>query len=233
MIPLLSVIVPIYNEAATVDVVLRRLLAAPYPVPQKEIIVVNDGSTDGTTACLLLWQHTPGVTVLRHDINQGKGAAIRTGLARARGPITIIQDADLEYDPADMPRLIEPIRLGQASVVYGSRYLDRRTRLPWTKFRVAVLVLGGFVRLLYGVRVTDEATCYKAMRTDLLRALAIEARRFEFCPEVTAKLCRRGIPILEVPIGYRPRSCAGGKKIRWRDAWQAAWTLLQWRVARR
>lgn len=239
--PLLTVIVPVYNEAATVDELLRRLLAGPYAFPEKEILVVDDGSTDGTAARLAAWAGTPGIVMLRHEANRGKGAAIRTALAQARGGITIIQDADLEYDPADMPKLIEPIRRGEAVVVYGSRYLRHaaieasKASGPlalrrWTKFRLAVAILNGLVRLLYGVRLTDEATCYKALRTDLLRSLDLQAERFEFCPEVTAKLCRLGIDILEVPISYHPRTSVQGKKIRWRDAWEAVWTLVRWRL---
>jgi len=228
--PLLSVIVPVYNEAATIDAVLRRLESGPYPWPQGEFIVVDDGSTDESWQRLRPWSEKPGVLVMRHALNQGKGAAIRTAVARARGAITVIQDADLEYDPADLPRLIEPIRRRETDVVYGSRYLTPTVPLPWTKFRLAVAILNGLVRALYGARLTDEATCYKALPTDLLRSLDVQARRFDFCPEVTAKLCRRGVPIREVPIAYRPRSAAQGKKIGCRDALAAAWSLLAWRV---
>jgi glycosyltransferase involved in cell wall biosynthesis len=230
--PLLSVIVPVYNEAATIDAVLRRLQSGPYPWPRGEFIVVDDGSTDATWRQLCGWSDSPGVVILRHASNQGKGAAIRTALAHARGAITVIQDADLEYDPRDLPGLIEPIRRHEADVVYGSRYLRPTAVLPWTRFRVAVVILNWLVRAVYGVRLTDEATCYKALRTDLLRSLDVQARRFDFCPEVTAKLCRRGVPIVEAPISYQPRWAAQGKKIGYRDAVSAAWTLLAWRVRR-
>lgn len=225
--PLLTVIVPVYNEEGTVAELLRRLVAGPYQ--DKEIIVVDDGSTDATAARLEPWQGRGGVVVVRHGRNLGKGRAIQTGLALARGEITIIQDADLEYDPADMPKLVELIRTGAAVVVYGSRYLAPAQALPWTRFRLAVMVLNGLVRLLYGQKLTDEATCYKAFRTDFLRSLRVQAQRFEFCPEVTAKTSRLGQTIREVPIAYRPRGLAEGKKIRWRDGWQALWTLVQWR----
>jgi 4-amino-4-deoxy-L-arabinose transferase-like glycosyltransferase len=227
--PLLSVIVPVYNEQATVHQLLTRLSAGPYE--NKEIIVVDDGSSDGTAAVLEQWRDLPGLVLLRHERNSGKGCAIRTGLAHARGEITIIQDADLEYDPADMPALVEIIRRGESDVVYGSRYLAG-ARLPWSKFRVAVTLLNWMVRILYGQRITDEATCYKAFRTQLLRDLDLRATRFEFCPEVTAKVCRTGHKIVEVPISYTPRSEQQGKKIRWRDGWQAIWTLLVWRFKR-
>jgi dolichol-phosphate mannosyltransferase len=228
--PWLSVIVPIYNEERTTDALLRRLQDGPYP--DKEVIVVDDGSRDATPALLERWAGEPGFVVLRHPYNRGKGAAVRTGLSRARGEVAIIQDADLEYDPAEFPRLIEVIRRGESAVVYGSRYARPDGALPWSKYRLAVCLLNGLVRLLYGRRLTDEATCYKAFRTDLLPRLRLRAERFEFCAELTAKLCRLGVPIVEVPISYRPRSLQEGKKIGWRDAWQTAWTLLKWRCLR-
>jgi glycosyltransferase involved in cell wall biosynthesis len=225
--PLLTVLVPAYNEARTIDALLHRLLAGPYP--DKEVIVVDDGSTDATPSLLESWATRPGFRVLRHGHNQGKGAAIRTGLAHARGAITVIQDADLEYDPTDLPRLIEVIRRGDSDLVYGSRYLRPEAALPWTRFRLAVQLLNLLVYLLYGQRLTDEATCYKAFRTSLLRRLNLRATGFEFCPEVTAKVCRLGYVIREVPIRYQPRTHAEGKKIRWRDAWLAFWTLGYYR----
>jgi glycosyltransferase involved in cell wall biosynthesis len=200
-LPFLSVIVPVYNEAATAE-------------------------------ALAPWDGRPGVRVLTLPANRGKGAAVRTGLAQARGTVAIIQDADLEYDPDDYPLLVEPIRRGKVDVVYGSRYLYPQPSLPWSRYRLAVVLLNGMVRLLFGQRLTDEATCYKAFRTSLLRALDLRAERFELCAEMTAKFCRLGIPIVEVPITYRPRSVAEGKKIRFRDAWQTVWTLLRWRFAR-
>lgn len=224
---LLTVIVPVYNEKSTIERVLQRLLDAPYP--DKEIIVVDDGSDDGTAAILECWASYPNVRILHHPRNRGRSAAVRTALARARGTIAILQDADLEYDPSDWPQLIEPIRRGEAAVVYGSRYLRPSRPLPWSKFRLAVSFLNLLVRLLYGRRLSDEATCYKAMPTALLRALNFRAQRFELCPEITAKICRLGLPILEVPISYHPRTAAEGKKIGWCDAWSAFWTLLRWR----
>jgi dolichol-phosphate mannosyltransferase len=225
--PLLSVIVPVYNEKPTIERVLQRLLEASYP--DKQIIVVDDGSDDGTAAVLERWTGHANIVVLRHSHNRGKGAAVRTALTHAHGAITIIQDADLEYDPDDWPRLIEPICRGEATVVYGSRYLMPSSRLPWSKFRCAVVLLNLLVRLLYGRHLSDEATCYKAMPTALFRALDLQSERFELCAEITAKVCRLHLPILEVPISYRPRSAAEGKKIRWRDAWPTVQTLLKWR----
>jgi dolichol-phosphate mannosyltransferase len=225
--PLLTVLVPVFNEERTVEAVLGRLQEGPYP--DKEVIVVDDGSTDATPRILANWAERPGFLLLRHDRNRGKGSAIRTGLARARGEITIIQDADLEYDPADFPRLVEVIRRGESEVVYGSRYLNPSPSLPLTRFRLAVGFFNLLVRVLYGQRLTDEATCYKAFRTSLLRRLDLQATGFEFCPEVTAKVCRQGHRIAEVPIAYRPRSLADGKKIGWADGWLAVWTLLKYR----
>lgn len=225
--PWLSVLVPVYNEERTVDALLGRLKHGPYP--DKEVIVVDDGSTDGSAAALERWSREPGFVILRHPSNRGKGAAVRTGLAHARGAITVIQDADLEYDPADLPGLIEIIRRGESDVVYGSRYLGLARPLPWSRFRLAVSTVNLLVWLLYGQRLTDEATCYKAFRTDLLRSLALRARGFELCAELTAKTCRAGQRILEVPIRYHPRTAAEGKKIGWRDCWPTVWALVKWR----
>lgn len=230
--PRLTVIVPVFNEERTVGILLRRLLTGPYPYPEKELIVVDDGSTDATATVLREFGGTAGIIHLHHEHNRGKSSAIRTALPHARGEVTIIQDADLEYDSQEIPRLVEVIHRGEAEVVYGSRYLAPAASLPWTRFRLAVVLLNGLVRLLYGQRVTDEATCYKAFRTSLLRDMNLQAERFEFCPEVTAKACRMGCQILEVPISYQPRSAAEGKKIRVGDGFEAAWTLLRWRFQR-
>ncbi len=210
------------------DELLRRVADGPYP--DKEVIVIDDGSGDATPRLLEKWAGVPGFRVLRQPRNRGKGAAVRSGLAQATGAVTIIQDADLEYDPADYPRLVEPILRGAAEAVYGSRYLAPSRPLPWTRFRMGVVFFNVLVRLLYGRRLTDEATCYKAARTGLWRALDLRAERFELCPEMTAKLCRRGLRIVEVPISYHPRGGVEGKKIGWRDAVQTVWTLLKWRV---
>jgi dolichol-phosphate mannosyltransferase len=225
--PWLSVLAPVYNEERTVDALLRRLRNGPYP--DKEVIVVDDGSTDDTPAILARWAGEAGFLVLRHPSNRGKGAAVRTALAHARGQIAVIQDADLEYDPAGLPGLIEPIRRGESEVVYGSRYLGSARPLPWSRFRLAVCGVNLLVRLLYGQRLTDEATCYKAFRMDLLRALAVRARGFELCAELTAKVCRAGRRIVEVPVRYQPRTAAEGKKIGWRDCWPTVWALIKWR----
>ncbi len=229
--PTLTVIVPVYNEAATIERLLRKVLAAPYA---KQVVVVDDGSTDGTAEVLQQWDGHKGIELLSHAANRGKGAAIRTGLLHARGRLTIIQDGDLEYDPEDYPRLIEPLISGQAEVVYGSRYLridkpSRRPRRHWRLFRWGVSALNVCVRLLYGARLSDEATCYKAFPTALLRAMDLQCERFEFCPEVTAKTCRMGLRIHEVPIHYDARTVQAGKKIRLADGLEALRTLWRWR----
>ena len=226
--PLLTVIVPVYNEVQTIDEALHRVLAAAYP---KQVIVVDDGSTDGTAKALEAWADRPGVELLAHPVNQGKGAAIRTALAHARGRFTIIQDADLECDPDDYALLVEPLLSGEAEVVYGSRYLRRedRARHRWCVLRWGVSLLNTCVKLLYGVRLTDEATCYKVLPTAVLRKMDLQCRRFEFCPEVTAKVCRLGLNIHEVPIRYFPRAVGAGKKLRWRDGLQAVLTLWKYR----
>jgi dolichol-phosphate mannosyltransferase len=224
---LLTIIIPVYNEVNTISELLSRVLAVPYA---KQVIVVDDGSSDGTAAYMEKWIKKGDILLLHHAFNRGKGAAIRTGLARACGRFTLIQDADLEYDVNDYAYLLEPLLTGQAQVVYGSRYLRAGTGMRsafWCRWGVKLLNLA--VRFLYGVRLTDEATCYKIFPTTVLRKMDLQCRRFEFCPEVTAKTCRMGIKIVEVPIHYRPRSVAAGKKIRWTDGLQALTTLWKWR----
>ncbi|GBC93339.1 Undecaprenyl-phosphate 4-deoxy-4-formamido-L-arabinose transferase [bacterium HR15] len=222
--PLVSVIVPLYNEEATLVELLERLRRAPF---RKEIIVVDDGSTDKTPDILA---EQTDIVALRHERNRGKGAAIRTGIAYATGDIIIIQDADLEYDPDEIPRVIEPIVRGEAQVVYGSRFFQGLPKgMPFLN-KIANVVLVWAVRLLFWYPLTDEATCYKAFRADLLRSITLRCRRFEFCPEVTAKILKRGIPIREVALhNYRPRTKREGKKIRWTDGLEAIWTLVKYR----
>jgi dolichol-phosphate mannosyltransferase len=225
---LLTVIVPVYNEEATIDTLLRRVCEAPY---QKQVIVVDDGSHDGTGGVLRGWEGYPDLLILRHPTNRGKGAAIRTALERARGRFTLVQDADLEYDPNEYARLLAPLITGRAEVVYGSRYLDDQApaRPPWTLNRIGVVALNLWLRLLYGVRLTDEATCYKVFPTEVLRRMDLACEGFEFCPEVTAKAVRLGLRIHELPISYRPRGVKEGKKIRWKDGVRAATALWRYR----
>ena len=204
------------------------MLAVPVDM---EVVVVDDGSRDGTREVLADLARRLPIRAFFHERNRGKGAAIRTALAEAKGEIVIIQDADLEYDPEDYPRLIEPIVQGTTNVVYGSRYLSHQNPLPLTHFKVAVLLLNAMANILYGTRLTDEATCYKVFRTSLLKSLPLRCERFEFCPEVTAKVAKRGERILELPIRYHYRTRAQGKKIGWRDGFEAIWTLIRYRFA--
>src|SRR5712671_775017 len=208
-----SVIVPVYNEVAHVDELLRAIQASPV---KKEIIIVDDGSTDGTREKLQALQAFDDVTIVFHEKNFGKGAAIRTGLAYARGEYVLIQDSDLEYDPQDYSALLRPLEQGQANVVYGVRP-DRPER--GLRFFLGAKLLTHLTNLLYGAGIHDEATCYKVFRRSLISQIDLQCRRFEFCPEVTAKLCRIGEKIAEVPISYAPRSAREGKKIRHADDW--------------
>jgi dolichol-phosphate mannosyltransferase len=218
-----SVIVPVYNEAAHLDELLHAIHASPV---KKEIIIVDDGSTDGTREKLQALPPIDGFTVVFHEKNYGKGAAIRTALAYARGEYVLIQDSDLEYDPQDYPRLLRPLEAGNANVVYGVRP-DRPER--GLRFFLGAKLLTHLTNLLYRASIHDEATCYKVVRRSLLAQLQLQCRRFEFCPEVTAKLCRMGEKIAEVPISYTPRSAMEGKKIRHSDGWLAIWTLIRYR----
>lgn len=222
-----SVIVPIYNEAAHVEQLLRAIHASAVP---KEIVIVDDGSTDGTREKLRALPPMHGVTVLFHERNCGKGAAIRTALQYARGEYILIQDSDLEYDPQDYAALLRPLEEGKANVVYGVRS-DRPER--GLHFYLGAKFLTHLTNLLYGAGIHDEATCYKAFRRSLLQNISLECRRFEFCPEVTAKLCRLGEKIWEVPVSYAPRTKHQGKKLRQSDGWMAIWTLLRFRFVRR
>lgn len=222
-----SVLVPVYNEAAHVDELLRAIHASPV---KKEIIIVDDGSTDGTREQLRTMPLADDVTVVFHEKNCGKGAAIRTALEYARGEYVLIQDSDLEYDPQDYAALLRPLEQGHADVVYGVRP-DRPER--GLRFFLGAKLLTHLTNLLYGAGIHDEATCYKVFRRSLLAQISLQCHRFEFCPEVTAKLCRMGKKIAEVPVSYTPRSAGEGKKIRHSDGWLAIWTLFRYRFVPR
>jgi dolichol-phosphate mannosyltransferase len=222
-----SVIVPVYNEAAHVDEILRAIHASPV---KKEIIIVDDGSTDGTREKLQALPAQDDVTIVFHERNCGKGAAIRTALAYAQGEYLLIQDSDLEYDPQDYASLLCPLEEGRANVVYGRRP-DRPER--GLRFFLGAKLLTHLTNLLYRAGIHDEATCYKVFRRSVLAQMRLECHRFEFCPEVTAKLCRMGEKIDEVPISYNPRSATEGKKIQHSDGWLAIWTLIRCRFLSR
>jgi glycosyltransferase involved in cell wall biosynthesis len=222
---LLSIIVPVYNEVRTVRAVLDRLLTISLPIP-REVLVVDDGSTDGTPAVLAqAIADGVGVRLLTAERNGGKGSAIRRGLAAARGTIIAIQDADLELDPQQLATLVAPIVARETDVVYGSRFLDGAR--PGSSLSVAAnRLLTGLTNVLYGGALTDMETCYKIIRADVARSLALTANRFEIEPEITARLLRRGHRIRELPVRFDPRSRAQGKKIGWRDGVRAVQVLV-------
>ncbi|MEK7287484.1 MAG: glycosyltransferase family 2 protein [Elusimicrobiota bacterium] len=225
----ISVIIPVYNEAATIAKTIRRVTDAN-PALDMEILVVNDGSSDATQEAVEALGE-PRVVLLRHQVNQGKGAAIRAALAKARGEVVIIQDADLEYDPAEYSRLLEPILSGRTKVVYGSRILGRNNPKAGWSYYLGGRLLSFVTNWLYGTAITDEPTGYKVFKTEVLRGMNLECRGFEFCPEVTAKAALGGHRIIEVPISYHPRSIKEGKKIKWRDGLAALWVLLKNRIS--
>ena len=225
---LLSIVVPAYNERATIRAVLDRLLTIELPCA-REIIVVNDASTDGTREELdAFLANQPAVTVVHVAENRGKGYAVRVGLSRSRGTVTAIQDADLELDPAQLARLIAPVLDGSAVAVYGSRFMGSSAHVPLVT-RLGNRGLTWVTNLLYGQRLTDMETCYKIMRGDVARALPLTADRFDIEPEITALLLRAGHRIVEQPITFLPRSRAAGKKIRWHDGLHAIRVLVRCR----
>jgi glycosyltransferase involved in cell wall biosynthesis len=222
----LSVIVPVFDERNTVVEIVRRMRAVELPV-ELEIVIVDDGSTDGTRDVLRQLADST-VRVITHDANKGKGSAIRSGLAQVHGDLVLVQDADLEYDPEDWPKLLTPMLRGKARVVYGSRFTGERRNmlfLHWVGNRFLSLV----TNVLYNTTLSDMETCYKLFDRSLLDGITLRAQRFEFEPEVTAKILRRGVRIYEVPISYTGREFDEGKKITWRDGFIALWTLVKYR----
>lgn len=220
-----SVIVPVYNEKGTIKEILERVARAPF---EKELVVVEDCSTDGTRE-MLASVAPASARVVYHARNRGKGAAIRTGLAQATGDYVIIQDADLEYDPNEIPSLIEVVRSGRATTVYGSRFLGKLRRMTFTQW-VGNKFLTLLTNALYCTSLTDMETCYKLMPAGVVKSFPLRANAFDFEPEVTAKLLKAGERIVEIPISYAARDAAEGKKISWRDGVPALWSLLKYRV---
>ncbi|MFI5267269.1 MAG: glycosyltransferase family 2 protein [Chloroflexota bacterium] len=224
----LSVVMPVYNEKATIREIIDKVRSVDL---DKELIVVDDGSTDGTRD--ILKEIEPSLDgagrVFYFDHNRGKGAAVRYGIAQATGEVLVIQDADLEYDPEEFHNLLEPFEKGRAAVVYGSRFLGgHRTGYYWTTLGNKFLTW--LTNIIYNTNLTDMETCYKLFSMDVLREIELKCKRFEFEPEVTAKILKRGIHIYEVPISYVGREYSEGKKITWKDAWEAIKTLVRYRV---
>jgi glycosyltransferase involved in cell wall biosynthesis len=223
--PLLSVVMPVFNEKATIDEIIRRTLAVPI---RTQLIVVDDCSTDGTREMLAALQRELGFTLILQPQNAGKGSALRRGFQEVRGDLVVIQDADLEYSPEEFPQLIDLICQGRADVVYGSRFLGRHRVFMFTHY-MGNKGLTMFTNVLYNTMLTDMETCYKVMRTEVLRSMTLEANGFGIEPELTAKIFKRGYRVYEVPITYDGRGYDEGKKIGWRDGFVALWVLIKFR----
>jgi len=221
----LSVIMPVYNEVENLSKILEKVQKVNI---EKEIIIVDDGSSDGTRDILEKIEQD-NVKIYYHAKNMGKGYAVRTGLQHISGDIVIIQDADLEYDPNDYHKLLQPLIEGKISVVYGSRPLGKNP-ISYSRYYWGSWFLNFVGNLLYGTRLTDLYTCYKVFRSEVIKPLNLQCKGFEFCPEVTAKISKNGYNILEVPISYKPRAFSQGKKIRWYDGFIGLWTLIRYRL---
>jgi len=225
--PLLSVVMPAFNEAATIDEIVRRVMAVTLRI---QLIVVDDGSTDGTRDLLAQLQQEFGFTLILQPRNMGKGAALRRGFDEVKGDLVVIQDADLEYSPEEFPALIELICGGRADVVYGSRFLGRHRVFLFTHY-AGNRLLTLLTNVLYNTMLTDMETCYKVMRTEVLRSMRLRSNGFGIEPELTAKIFKRGYRVYEVPITYDGRGYDEGKKIGWRDGVVALWVLLRYRFS--
>ncbi len=224
---LLSVVVPVYNEIQTLALIVDRIKASPV---RKEIVLVDDGSTDGSRELLDTMHAPPLIRVFKHERNQGKGAALKTGFAQAIGDVVVVQDADLEYDPAEYPKLLKPIREAGADVVYGSRFLVgdyARVHMFWHYLGNRFLTFCS--NLFTGLNLTDMETCYKVFRREIIQKIDIKCRRFDIEPELTAKIARMKCRVFEVPISYAGRNYGEGKKITWRDGFAALWAIVKYR----
>jgi len=221
----LSVIMPVYNEERTIQEIVKRVLEVPL---EKELVIVDDCSKDRTSEFLKAYVNKAEIKVLRHEKNRGKGAAIRTGIQAATGDMIVIQDADLEYDPAEYPILVKPIIEGRADVVYGSRFLGLHRVFLYYHY-LGNKFLTFLTNLLYNTMLTDMETCYKVFRAEVLKGITIRSDRFNFEPEITAKVFKKKLRVYEMPISYYGREYQEGKKITWRDAFPAIWALIKYR----
>jgi len=222
----ISVVIPVYNELKTLDEIVRRVKATNLAT---EIVIVDDGSTDGTRGLYEKYAADEATQIILHERNQGKGAAVVTGIKAAGGDVIIIQDADLEYDPREYPNLLRPLEEGLADVVYGSRFLGAPRRATMFWHMLANKLLTFLTNILYNNILTDMETGYKVFRKNVVEGMTIHARRFDFEPEFTAKILKRKVRIFEVPITFNPRDYSEGKKIQLRDAFEAVWTLFKYR----
>lgn len=222
---------PVYNEAATIREIVAKVMAVPLDI---ELVIVNDASTDATKEILIneISPQYNRIKTFHHSANLGKAAAIRTGIPHTTGEIITIQDGDMETEPNDLVHLTAPIINGEASVVYGSRYLNPKEPHLYRSYQIGGRLLSWTVNLLYGQRITDEPACYKVFKAEILRSIELEYDRFEFCPEVTAKVSKMGYKIKELPMNYYPRSFAEGKKLNWKDGVKAIWVLWKYRFVK-
>ncbi len=224
-----AVIIPVYNEEKTIDKIVERVKKSDTLGLDKQIIIVDDGSTDKTRNILASLKDK-SIKIYYQPYNKGKGAALRHGFEMARGDIILIQDADLEYNPADYPKLLRPLINGKAKVVYGSRMLTHaKMHHGGAIFYIGGQFINWLTNVLYDLRITDEATGYKVFDAELLSSIPLVCKKFDFCPEITAKIAKRRVPIYEVEISYRGRKVAEGKKINWRDGLHAIYTLLKYK----
>jgi glycosyltransferase involved in cell wall biosynthesis len=225
----LSVVIPVYNERHTIAEIISRVRNTPF---DKEIIVVDDCSTDGTLDVLAAYENDPDIRLYRHEVNRGKGAAIRTGFSHATGDIVVVQDADLEYDPSEYGALLDPILSGKADVVYGSRFSGGPRRVLYFWHSVANRFLTLFSNMMTNLNLTDMETCYKVFRREVIERITLRSDRFGIEPEITQKVARLGVRVYEIPISYNGRSYSEGKKIGWKDAVSAFYSILKFKLVK-
>ncbi len=228
----LTVVIPVYNEKSTLEEIIRRVRAVEIPL-EIDIVLVDDCSTDGTRELVRKYQGEPGFTVIQREVNEGKGAALRTGFAEASGDVVLIQDADLEYDPADYPALLQPILDGRADAVFGSRFLGGPHRVLYYWHSVGNRFFTLLSNMLTNLNLTDMEVCYKAFRREVLAEITLTSKRFGIEPELTAKTARLGCRIYEVPVSYAGRTYEEGKKITWKDGLAAIWHILYFNLTTR